>query len=156
MGKLNPEQLEILLHIHQSQHERSLAHLNAIFNAFSLSVTGLMVLTAGVMTLNYIPANLKWLVVVAVAVVCVCIILYIRDQRQASERAIEIFRAIDTQLELFEKDKYLQGKSVLPWEYAEPQPTWMGFSRRVDRLLIFLLVFLALIITFVTLRPPPP
>jgi type IV secretory pathway VirB3-like protein len=156
MGKLDPEQLEILLHIHQSQHERSLAHLNAIFNAFSLSVTGLMVLTAGVMTLNYIPANLKWLVVVAVVVVCVCIILYIRDQRQASERAIEIFRAIDTRLELFEKDKFLQGKSVLPQKYAKSQPTWMGFSRRVDWLLVLPLVILALVIIVVTLQLPPP
>jgi hypothetical protein len=156
MEKLNPEQLEILLHIHQSQHERSLAHLNAIFNAFSLSVTGLMVLTAGVMTLNYIPANLKWLVVSAVLAVCVCIILYIRDQRQASERAIEILRAIDTQLELFEKGKYLPGKSVLPEEYAELQPTWMGFSRRVDWLLVSPLVVLALVIIIVTLQLPPP
>ncbi len=155
MGKLDPEQLEILLHIHQSQHDRALAHLNAIFNAFSLSVTGLLVLAAGVMTRDYISFNLKWLMIVAVVVVCVCIILYIRDQRLASERAIEIFRAIDTQLELFEKDKYLQGKSVLPQEYAKSQPTWMGLSRRVDWLLVLPLVILALVIIIVTLQLPP-
>ncbi len=136
------EKLEILLHVHQTQHDVSLAHLNAIFNAFSLTVTGLLVLTAGIVTIGHIPFDLKSPMIVVVLVVFGFISNLIRDQRRASERSVKIFRAIDTELGLFDKGKYLAGESVLPMEFSNPQRTLMGFSLRVDLPLVITLAVL--------------
>lgn len=144
MKKIASEQQEILLHVHGIQHAVSLAHLNAIFSAFSLTLTGLLVLTAAVFTLGHMSICLKFLLCFVVLAVCLVMLNLIRDQRQASERAIGIARAIDWELGLFENDRYLTGKTVLPEEYSKPQPTLKGFSRRVDLPLVLALVALSL------------
>ncbi len=156
MEQQNSKQ-EILLHVHEIQHQVSLAHLNAIFSAFSLTLTGLLVLAAAVVTLGRISLNLKFPLVLVVVVVWLVMTYLIRDQRQASERAIRIARAIDTELGLFQNDKYLAGKSVLPDEYSKPQQTLKGFSRRVDLPLVFALGVLSLgLILVICLLPTLP
>ncbi len=143
MEGLTREQQEILLHIHQIQHDQSLSHRQSIFNAFSLALAGLMALMAGALAPGKMSLGLKIPVSTAVVAACVIIIIYIHRQRESSERAMGIIRAIDKRLDLFEPNEYLPGKSVLPETYACPQPKWGGFSTRIDVWLVSALVVLS-------------
>jgi hypothetical protein len=155
MEKLNQEQQEVLLSIHQSQHEESMGHRQSIFRAFSLSMAGLMAVLAGAVAPGYMAPDLKWGVGVAVVVACVFIIRFIRQQRQESERAMQILRTIETRLGLYEKDKYVPEKSVLPEEFSKPQAIRMGLSRG-DRFLVVALVMLGSSIIGVLMLLPAP
>jgi len=98
MEELSEQQREILLFVHQSQHEESLQHRRSILNAFSLSVTGLMAIMAGAIAIGHMSVNLKNGVVIAIVVVWVSVIAFIRQERQKSEEAMEILRSIEEPL----------------------------------------------------------
>ncbi len=155
MSNLTQEQREVLLFVHQSQHEESMQHRQSIFNAFSLSMAGLMAIVAGAIAPGYMASNLKWGVGVAVAVVCVFIIHFIRQQRQESEKAMGILRTIEKQLELYENGKYILGTSVLPQGFTKSPTRLLGFTRG-DWFAIFALVFLGLSIIAVLFLLPLP
>lgn len=60
MEELSEQQREILLFVHQSQHEESLQHRRSILNAFSLSMTGLMAIMAGAIAIGHMSVNLTF------------------------------------------------------------------------------------------------
>ncbi len=98
MEELSEQQREILLFVHQSQHEESLQHRRSILNAFGLSMTGLMAIMAGAIAIGHMSVNLKNAVLIAIVVVWVSVIAFIRQERQKSEEAMEIPRSIEEPL----------------------------------------------------------
>lgn len=154
--QFDPQTLQILLHVEETQHEQSLAHRQSIFNAFSLGTAGLAALLAGAIAPGQMSQGLKYPVISAVIVTCLFVIVYIHQQRDSSERAMGIVRDIDQKLRLFSEGTYLGKKAVLPGSYTWTQPNLCGFSWRIDVWLVLALVLLGAAIIFAILALPIP
>ena len=153
MEKLSQEQREILLFVHQHQHEASLGHRQAILNAFSLTMTGMMAMMAGAIAIGKMSITSKLGFSFAVIIVCTITAFFIRLQRQKSEEAMKILRSIEGPLGLYEKNTYLPGESVLPKSYSKPQSTRTGFTT-IDQILIGSVVLLSLSVILVVVFLP--
>lgn len=155
MNKLTQEQREILMFVHQHQHEASLGHRQAILNAFSLTMTGLMAMMAGAIAIGKMSIASKLGFSFATIIVCTITVLFIRLQRQKSEEAMKILRSIEGPLGLYEKNAYLSGESVLPESFTKSQKTWMGFTK-IDRILTGSVILLSLSLILVVVCLPGP
>jgi len=118
VDELHSEQKEILRFVHQSQHEEALAHRQSISNAFSLSLTGLMVILGGVISVEQKPSWFRWGIPIAVIFICWVEICFMKQQRRETEKAMEILIQIERQLGLYEKDRYLPDKPVFLEEFS--------------------------------------
>ena len=155
MEKLGQEQREILLFVHQHQYEAPLGHRQAILNAFSLTMTGMMAMMAGAIAIGKMSITSKLGFSCAIIIVCTITALFIQRQRQQSEEAMKILRSIEGPLGLYEKNAYLPGDSVLPESYSRPQSTRMGFTK-IDQLLVGSVVLLSLSAILVVVCLPGP
>jgi hypothetical protein len=150
------ERREILLFVHQSQHEESLEHRQSILSAFSLSMAGLLAIMAGAITTNSLSVPAKVGIGVGVFIAFASVTLFIRQQRRKSESAREIQRNIERELSLYEENVYLDEQAVLPQKFETPQRDFLGLTH-VDLTLIAPLFLLSVcIIVVVSLIPSLP
>lgn len=153
MEELNSEQRQTLRFIHQAQRDESLGHRKSIFNAFSLSMAGLLVVLAGVVSADAMLPILKGVISFAVVVVGIMICSFIWQQRQESEKGMKIMRQIERQLGLYDVGRYISGQEVLPTELQGPTNMKLGITKG-DWFQVIPLVLLALSIIVVVILLP--
>jgi FtsH-binding integral membrane protein len=141
-----PAKLDVLLAVYQSQRQEALQHRQNMFNAFSLTVAGFMVILAGVVSTSSLSCVLRWVVGLAVVVICLVVILFIRQQRRKTREGMSILLPIERELRLFERGEYLQDRSVLPSDFSTLPGTTMGLSHGDWYLAIWLAALAALVL----------
>jgi hypothetical protein len=144
MGESESQKQEMLRFVHQSLHETSLQHRQSIFNIFSLSIAGLMVVLGGVISINKMSYNLKCVIGVEVTIACFILLVFMWQQRSKSEKAMKIMRKIEIQLRLCEGNVYLPNEPVFTEEFCKPK-TWLGLTYG-DWLQVLIIVSLGLAI----------
>src|SRR5206468_5100631 len=110
------------------QRAESLQHRQSLFNAYSLSLAGLMAIAAGVLAVSDLDAGMRWVVAILVVVVCVTMLLLIHKQRTESEKAMRIMRRIEVYLRLCEPGALIPGESVLPEDFVRPPVVRFGLT----------------------------
>lgn len=115
-----PDNKDLLLAVYEGQRSESLQHRQSLFNAFSLSLAGLLAMAAGVLAAPKLDTGLRWLVAGVVVIVCASMFMLIRKQRAESEKAMCIMRRIESYLRLFEKGSVIPNETVLPSDFATP------------------------------------
>ena len=128
MSKLSDEKHDVLLAVHHAQRLESLQHRQCIFNTFSLTLAGFMILLAAVISVGGVSYELKYLIGFAVGIIFVCVFWFIRRQRSESQKGMEILRQIDNYHGLFDKDTYCMEDSLLPSEWRKKRRLYMGFG----------------------------
>lgn len=119
---------EVLLAVYEGQRAESLQHRQSLFNAYSLSLAGLMAIAAGVLAVSDLMVGLRVVIAAVVVVVCVSMFLLIHKQRAESEKAMQIMRRIESYLQLFESGALIPGESVLPPGFANPPVLKCGLT----------------------------
>jgi hypothetical protein len=154
MEELGKEQREVLLFIHQSQREESLAHRRSILTAFSLSMTGLMAILAGAVAIGHISPGTKWGVALAVVSVVLSVFCFIWGQRKKAEEGMEIVRSVEGRLRLFQPGVYLAEDFRLPESFKGPARTPVSPLTWNDLCEVVSLGLLALIVILVVCTFP--
>jgi len=138
---------DTLLAVYEGQRAESLQHRQSIFNAFSVSLAGLLAIAVGVAAQDHLEPPLKWTIAIAVFIVWVSIFIFIRSQRAESEKAMDVMRKIESNLKLFEEDAFISKDTVLPPDLAV-SPTLILGMKKADRFLVGSLAFVTIGVWF--------
>ncbi len=117
MDELTDEKLRFA---YESLHRSALGSGQGIYNAFSLSMAGLLVLLGGVIASENITLNLKITIGIAVPLIGILICCFMRLQRNGVVKCVNKMREIEKKLNI---------DTVLPEDYSRPIRTHRGFTK---------------------------
>jgi hypothetical protein len=124
----NSENIDVLIAVYEGQRSESLQHRQSMLNAFSLSLTGLLALAAGVLAAPNLDIKLRCLLAFVVFVVCVTMTRLIQKQRIESEKGMSIMRKIEAHLRLFTKGGVIPNETILPPSFAKSMRLTCGLN----------------------------
>ncbi|SDO94896.1 hypothetical protein [Desulforhopalus singaporensis] len=114
------EKNEILISVYSGQRQESLQHRQSIYNSFSLAIAGLLVILGGLLAGGPINTYIRVVSGIGILAFCIYISLFIKQQRNESDKGLAIMLKIEKEWGLYEKDRYIKNETVLPESFAVP------------------------------------
>ncbi|MFC2004812.1 hypothetical protein ACFLUY_01165 [Chloroflexota bacterium] len=136
--------------VYQSQIEKTKGHHNSIFNAFSLSIAGLLVLLAGIVNVGFMLFCNKWIIGFTVSIIGLVVLVFIIQQRREIEKARIIMRPIERKLRLYDEGAYIPETRILPRQFEGKFP----ILTKGDWLLVIPIVLLVIAIAILLVSLP--
>jgi len=141
--------------VYQTQRAEFLQHRLSISNAYTLVMTGLVVILGVLIVSADSPRRLSLAILIGLVIPTMVFFTcwFMWTQRREANTIFYIMRNIEQEFGFYEEDRYLPGHTVLPSCWQIPPRSGMGFTRG-DWLQVAILVILMFAVEFAVFYLP--